>query len=688
MVRDKYELNNLENPGVSFMTGGFVIAKKDKVETGLITERLAKLGYKGVGMIIPTEVGEFSFRGGVLDLWLERYKKPVRIDLFGNKIESIFLFEPTNGTKIKKLDEVYIVPYRSTPSRAGKWPRETNKDGRNKYERLFLSEVQPGDLVVHIDHGIGRFVGVELLNTPHAKKHVIASDSEAILKIATGRTGRYIPRNDTQVANLVIQYAKGDRLNVPINQIERVSHYVGSPGHRPNLNYLGTGAWERTKQRVQKSIVSIARELLQLYAVRETIKRPSYPTQSDWQQSLAESFPFEETPDQIQAIAEINADFSEDSPMDRILVGDVGFGKTEVALRAAFKVVESGKQVAVLTPTTLLAEQHYHLFKDRLKDFPVRLEFLSRFTTKVGVTKTLEGLKNGEVDMVVGTHRLLSKDVVFKRLGMLVIDEEHRFGVKQKEELKRKRLEVDVLSISATPIPRTLHMTLAKLRNVSVLATPPSNRLSVETHVGPMDWDMIKKALLVELNRGGQAYFVHNRIISLTDVAYRLAELVPELRVGHAHGQMGEKELESVMGDFYEGKIDCLVCTTIIGSGIDMPNVNTIFLDDSQRFGLADMHQLRGRVGRSDRQAFAYLFFPKGYTPVGEVYERLNTIGDFSELGAGFKLASRDLEIRGAGSLLGKEQHGFMNVVGFELYLRLLNQAVEMLKGGKTLRKI
>ena len=308
MVRDKYELNNLENPGLSFMTGGFVIAKKDKVETGLITGRLAKLGYKGVGMTIPNDAGEFSFRGGVLDLWLERYKKPVRIDLFGNKIESIFLFEPTNGTKIKKLDEVYIVPYRSTPVKAGKWSTVTNKDGLNKYERLFLSEVQPGDLVVHIDHGIGRFVGVE------AKK---------------------IPGMG-EVSNLLIQYAKGDRLNVPINQIERVSRYVGSPGHRPSLNYLGTGAWERTKQRVQKSIVSIARELLQLYAVRETIKRPSYPIQSDWQQSLAERFPFEETPDQIQAIAEINADFSEDSPMDRILVGGGGFGKTEGAFPPPF----------------------------------------------------------------------------------------------------------------------------------------------------------------------------------------------------------------------------------------------------------------------------------------------------------------------------------------------------------------
>lgn len=671
MERNSEKLKQLDTPGVEVTTGGFVLEKKDTVEPSLLSKKLGNLGYSNIGQSIPNTAGEFSIRGGVVDIWLERYKRPVRIDLLGDKIEGIYLFEPSSGEKIKHLGEVYVVPFKATPVKEIKWPKSV-KRGANKYERLFLSEIQPGDYAVHIDHGIGRFLGVEDVHprgVPQVRPH-----------LGGEKVG--------EALNLVIEYAKGDRLFVPVNQIERVTKFIGNPGFRPPLNYLGTGAWERTKERIKKSVVNIARELLQIYAVRETVKRAPYLSDSPWQRQLSESFPYTETQDQINALADISTDFRGSTPMDRLLVGDVGFGKTEVALRAAFKVVESGFQVAVLTPTTLLAEQHYHVFKDRLLDFPVTIDYLSRFASKKEIKERLADLKSGKLDIVIGTQRLLSVDVEFKRLSLLIIDEEHRFGVVAKEELKKKRLEVDVLSISATPIPRTLHMTLAKIRDISTLSIPPEGRLSIETKLLPLDWEKIREALLLEKSRGGQSYFVHNRIGTLMSIAKRIADLTPKLKIVYAHGQMPGSELEKVMNGFYDGEADVLVCTTIIGSGLDMPNVNTIFIDNAHKFGLADLHQLRGRVGRAYSQAYAYLFVPQGYTSKGTVYERLMTISEESELGAGFKIASRDLEIRGAGNLLGREQHGFINIVGFELYLRLLNKAVEMLKEGKSLRRV
>lgn len=655
----KHDSENLINPGTNLVSGGFVLSRKDKIEISLISERLARLGYSSVGQGVPAQSGEFSFRGGVLDLWLERYKKPVRVDLFGETIEKIYLFEPSNSVKIKDLSEVYVVPFKSTPLKELKWGT-SSKDQPNKYERLFLSEVQPGDYVVHIDHGLGRFLGLQ---------------SKEVAGI--GRTD-----------NLVLEYAKGDRLFVPVNQIERVTRFIGSPGHRPSLNYLGTGAWEKTKERVKKSVVNIARELLQLYAVRETIQRQPYIVNTPWQRQLAESFPYHLTEDQIISYTDITEDLSTKNPMDRLLVGDVGFGKTEVALRTAFVAVESGKQVALLCPTTLLTEQHYHLFKERLKDFPIVVEYLSRFSPNSETKQKLADLKEGKIDVIIGTHRILSKDIEFKRLGLLVIDEEHKFGVRQKELLKNKRLEVDVLSLSATPIPRSLHMALSKLRDVSVIKTPPPGRLPITTIVTEHNWELVAKAFAKEIERGGQGYYVFNRIMPLSSIAYRIGDLVKRIRVGYAHGQMDEKELEMVMSQFYDHKIDVLVCTTIIGSGIDMPNANTIVVDNAQRFGLAELHQLRGRVGRAERDAYAYFFYPHGYTPVGSAFERLSTINEESGLGSGFNIASRDLEIRGAGNLLGTDQHGFINLVGFELYLRLLNQAIDSLQSGKKIRKI
>lgn len=664
-------MKNFESPGVEVTTGGFVLEKKDKVNPPLISEKLTDLGYLNIGQGIPNGSGEFSLRGGVVDLWLERYQRPVRIDLLGDKIEGIYLFEPSSGEKIKDLREVYVVPFKSTPVKEIKWPKSVKREA-NKYERLFLSEIRPGDYVVHIDHGIGRFLGVEDVHprgVPQVRPH-----------LGGEKVG--------EVLNLVIEYAKGDKLFVPVNQIERVTKYVGTHRHKPNLNYLGTGAWERTKERIKKSAVFIARELLQIYAVRETVKRAPYLSDSPWQRQLDESFPYLETDDQIRVLGEIRKDFKGTTPIDRLLVGDVGFGKTEVALRAAFKVVESGKQVAVLTPTTLLAEQHYHVFKDRLQDFPVTIDYLSRFASKKEIKERLTDLKSGKLDIVIGTQRLLSCDVEFKRLGLLIIDEEHRFGVRQKELLKKKRVEVDVLSLSATPIPRSMQMALSKLRDVSILNTPPQGRLPIKTSLSQFDWETTRKGITKELQRCGQAYFVHNHIATLPLLANRIKQLIPQARVAYAHGQMRGEELEAVMNDFYEGKTDCLVCTTIIGSGIDMPNVNTIFINNAHKFGLADLHQLRGRVGRADRQAYAYLFVPQGYPLKGAAYERLRVISEESELGAGFKIASRDLEIRGAGNLLGREQHGFINVVGFELYLRLLNEAVDRLKKGKSLKRI
>jgi transcription-repair coupling factor (superfamily II helicase) len=510
------------------------------------------------------------------------------------------------------------------------------------------TELAPGDYVVHVEHGIGRFAGVTRRSSESSEKEY-----------------------------LLLQYAAGDKLYVPTDQIDRLSRYIGASDRPPVLNRLGTQEWTRAKQQAKQAAEEFAQELLALYASREVMPGFAFSTDSVWQQELEASFPYIETPDQIKVQAEVKGDMEKAKPMDRLVCGDVGYGKTEVAIRAAFKTVMDGKQVAVLVPTTVLAQQHFATFKQRLDAFPLRIEVLSRFKTEKEQEKIIKGLADGSVDICIGTHRLLQKDVVFKNMGLLIIDEEQRFGVAHKEHLKKMRQEVDVLTLSATPIPRTLHMSLVGVRDMSTMETPPEQRLPIKTYVAEYNERLIREAILRELERNGQVFFVHNRVQGINYVADKLRELIPEARIATAHGQMPEGELEAVMADFAQGNSDVLVCTTIIESGLDMPNVNTLIVNRADKFGLTQLYQLRGRVGRGANLAYAYFLYEKGKRLTPGAEKRLKTIFEATELGAGFGIAMRDLEIRGAGTLLGQRQSGFISAVGFNLYCRLLADAVE-----------
>ena len=510
-----------------------------------------------------------------------------------------------------------------------------------------LGELAPGDYVVHIEHGIARFSGVTTLETDHTQKEY-----------------------------LVLRYAADDKLYVPTDQVHRVSRYVGSSDRPPVLSRLGTQEWARTKERTREAVASIARELLSLYAVREVASGFAFSPDTVWQAELEASFPYVETADQIAVQRQVKEDMTQAKPMDRLVCGDVGYGKTEIAVRAAFKAVMDDKQVAVLVPTTVLAQQHLATFSQRLSAFPLRIEVLSRFKTPREQQTILEDLARGRVDICIGTHRLLQKDVLFKDLGLLIIDEEQRFGVSHKEYLKQKRREVDVLTLSATPIPRTLHMSLVGIRDISTMETPPEDRLPIKTYVAQYDDSLIREAILRELERNGQVFFVHNRVETILPVADRLQSLVPEANLAIAHGQMPEGGLEAVMTDFAKGKIDILVSTTIIESGLDMPNVNTLIVNKADRFGLTQLYQLRGRIGRGANLAHAYFLYDRGKRLSHTAEKRLKTIFEATELGAGFNIALRDLEIRGAGTLLGTKQSGHISAVGFNLYCRLLAEAI------------
>jgi transcription-repair coupling factor (superfamily II helicase) len=529
------------------------------------------------------------------------------------------------------------------------------RSSRNRVEdmtREFTLEFAPEELVVHVDHGIARFAGMRLIESDGAHREY-----------------------------LELEYAEGDRLFVPVENLDRVQKYLGGEGE-PTLHRLGTGDWTRARGRARKVVQDVAEDLLKIYSMREARPGIAFAPDTAWQQELESSFPYEETPDQVTALAEIKADMESDRPMDRLLCGDVGFGKTELALRAAFKAAMSGKQVALLAPTTVLAQQHFHVFRERLSKFPVTVEMLSRFVDDETQTRTIEGLKAGQVDIVVGTHRLLQRDVRFKRLGLLIVDEEHRFGVMQKERLKKLRTQLDVLSLSATPIPRTLHMAVGGIRDMSVIQTPPEERQPIKTYVTADDDVLVREAITRELQRGGQVYYVHNRVRTIQKAADRIRELVPEARVAVGHGQMAEDQLAQVMVDFESATYDILVCTTIIESGLDIPNVNTIMVERADRFGLAQLYQLRGRVGRSGRRAYAYFLYDPRRSLTEQADKRLDVISGLHELGQGFKIALRDLEIRGAGNLLGTEQHGAIAAVGFEMYLQMLQSAVTKLRSG------
>lgn len=536
--------------------------------------------------------------------------------------------------------------------------KATKKRLQNRYalsnvERLKdYKKLKKGDYVVHVNHGIGQFAGIETLDVG-------------------GKHQDY----------LTILYRGDDKLFIPVSQLDRVQKYVSSESKPPKVSRLSSGEWEKTKRRVASKIEDIADELIELYAEREAKKGFSFSKDDSCQQEFEDAFPYTETDDQLRSAAEIKKDMEKARPMDRLLIGDVGYGKTEVALRAAFKAIRDGKQVALLAPTTVLAHQHYENILERFRDFPVEVGILSRFNTKKETNEVIEKLKTGEVDLVVGTHRLLSKDVDFANLGLLVIDEEQRFGVKHKERLKQLKSSIDVLTLTATPIPRTLNMSMLGVRDLSVIETAPLNRYPVQTYVLEQNYGVIIDGIRRELERGGQAFYLHNRVDDIEDVTQQLASLIPEAKIGYIHGQMTESQLERILVDFVAGEYNVLVTTTIIETGVDIPNVNTIFVENADRMGLSQLYQLRGRVGRSNCVAYAYFMYQpdKVLTEVSE--KRLAAIKDFTELGAGFKIAMRDLAIRGAGNLLGKQQHGFIDAVGYDLYTQMLMEAVAKKQG-------
>ncbi|MGE5614951.1 MAG: transcription-repair coupling factor [Bacillota bacterium] len=598
-------------------------------------------GTKGRG----ERLRDMLLTGGIEALFAEEVNEPVmpgQIVITRGSLHKGFEY-PTIGFVVVSDGEVFGQDRR----------KRAKVSGRYKGSPISaFSDLSVGDYVVHQSHGIGQYIGIEKLTVEGVKKDYFK-----------------------------IRYQDNAFLYIPTNQLDLIQRYIGSEGKQPKVNKLGGTEWLKTKSRVKESLKELAAELIKLYAQRQAAGGYAYSKDTIWQRQFEEQFPYEETEDQLKCVEEIKEDMESDKVMDRLLCGDVGYGKTEVAIRAIFKAVMDGRQVAYLVPTTILAQQHYNNFIERFKDFPVTIEVISRFRTKSEQKRILKDVKSGNVDVLIGTHRLLQKDVHFKDLGLLVIDEEHRFGVFHKERLKNLAPSVDVLTLTATPIPRTLHMSLTGIRDISVLEDPPEERYPVQTYVMEYNKDVIKDAIIRELGRRGQVFYLYNRVRSIDMKAFEIQEIVPEARVAVAHGQMDERRLEDVMFEFLSGKYDILVCTTIIESGLDMPNVNTLIVEDADKMGLAQLYQLRGRVGRSNRLAYAYITYRKDKV-VSEIAEkRLKAIKELTELGSGFKIAMRDMEIRGAGNLLGPEQHGHMESVGYDMYCRLLDEAVRELKG-------
>ncbi|GEN31281.1 transcription-repair coupling factor (superfamily II helicase) [Cerasibacillus quisquiliarum] len=555
------------------------------------------------------------------------------------------------------MHKLAIITERELFKNRVRMPRKKQKISNAERIKSY-QELKVGDYVVHVNHGVGRYYGIETMEV-------------------NGKHKDY----------LLIQYAGDDKLFVPIDQIDLVQKFVGSEGKQPKLYKLGGTEWTKVKQRVQSSVEDIADDLIKLYAERESRKGYAFSKDTDLHREFDLSFPYQETEDQLRCIEEIKRDMEKDRPMDRLLCGDVGYGKTEVAIRGAFKAVADGKQVAVLVPTTILAQQHYETFSERFQDYPVSIGLLSRFRTRKQQKETIEGLEKGTIDIVIGTHRLLSKDVIFRDLGLLIVDEEQRFGVKHKERIKQIKTNVDVLTLTATPIPRTLHMSMLGVRDLSVIETPPENRFPIQTYVLEYDPILVREAIEREMGRGGQIFFLYNRVENIERMARQISMLVPDARIAIAHGKMNESELENVIFAFLEGEYDVLVSTTIIETGVDIPNVNTLIVYNADHMGLSQLYQLRGRVGRSNRVAYAYFTYQKDKILTEEAEKRLQAIKEFTELGSGFKIAMRDLSIRGAGNLLGAQQHGFIDSVGFDMYSQMLKEAIDARKKGKQVQE-
>ncbi len=623
----------------------FRVRVGEKIAHDELLAKLAELNYREQKVV--EEPGDYALRGAVIDVYPLSYRAPLRIHFHLDQIESIRDYSILEGKNLTNFEELFLLPVTESFLKR----RARLKAHYEDYEPISeLGQIRPGDYVVHLDYGIGQFLGTKTLKISGQPQKCLA-----------------------------IQYANEEIIYLPFAQHELLERYIGGEGKKPRLTKLHSKEWVKIKEKTRLAVRGIAHDMVNLQAKRSFLPGFGYPEDSDLQREFEATFPYEETPDQRRATEEVKRDMESEKPMDRLLCGDVGYGKTEIAVRAAFKAVTAGKQVAFLVPTTLLAEQHYLTFKRRLKDMPVEVELLSRYRDNKHQKQAVAKAKEGKIDILIGTHRLLSKDVSFKELGLVIIDEEQRFGVRHKERLKFMRQTVDVLTLTATPIPRTLYMSLLGVRDMSLIETPPKQRLPIVTEVLEFDDLRIKMAFERELERKGQIYFVHNRVQSIEKIHEHLTKLLPRVSFGVAHGQMPVATLEKVMSDFTDGKIDCLISTNIIESGIDIPNVNTIFVNRADSFGLSDLYQLRGRVGRfhSARQAYAYFMVPRNWVLTQDAEKRLAAIERFSELGSGIKIAIEDLEIRGAGNVIGHEQSGFIYQVGFDLYCRMLKQAVE-----------
>jgi transcription-repair coupling factor (superfamily II helicase) len=757
------------------------ITSKHGVKLDNLIEQLVEFGYKRFDIV--GERGEFSVKGGIIDIFPLNYDHPVRIEMFGDDIESIRSFDAYSQRSISKIEQFSILPAKElyevpvfnhlsddtliifdevmeitraadrhveeqaaiiTDLKYIKY-EEIKKLIDNKKQVELSSFLKPGEesffsaspnylgkiseipkeaiiiskhakrLKEELDGEIiegalrGGFVFDDIVllsdrelfgeETLFRKRKVVATEGVANELLADLKVGDSVVHENYGVAlyrgmetlkidsisqeYLVLEFAKGDKVYVPPSMTGLIEKYSSGGDYHPKLSRLGTKQWIRTKGRVKKQLRDMTQELLKLYAARQKLPGYAFPKDDIWQREMEATFPFEETRDQSKAICDALKDMEDGRPMDRLICGDVGYGKTEVAIRAAAKAVAAGKQVAILVPTTILADQHYNNFKDRFRSSPFVINMLSRFRSKKEQKEIVKALEQGGVDIVIGTHRLFSKDVKFKDLGLLILDEEQRFGVAHKEKLKKIKQNVDVLTLSATPIPRTLYMSLSGARDMSTINTPPVDRSPIRTYVLPWSETVIKEAILREMDRGGQVYFVHNFVETIEAVASKIKKLIPEVKLGIGHGQMSEKELEKTMVDFLERKFNVLVCTSIIESGLDITNVNTILIDNANRFGLSQLYQIRGRVGRSAARAYAYLFYHKEKIMSDQALERLQAIQEFTALGSGYKLAMRDLEIRGAGNLLGAEQSGHIMEVGFDLYCELLEEAVREVKGIK-----
>jgi len=610
-----------------------------KVNIDQVLQTLVAFGYTRATKVFRE--GEFALRGGVLDIYPANFEVPLRLDLDDDTVLAIHGFDPISAENIDEHSIVLVLPFKTSSKSVFSSDVPLNN----------FVDIQQGDYVVHNHHGIGRFIGIKEFDV-----------------------------NTSNKEHLIIEYKDGDKLFVPKHDIHLVQKYVSFTKRPARLHKLGSKEWLATRRAVEKKLRLLAAELLRTQALRAQLAGFSFSKDNEWQKEFENTFPYKETPDQAKSTMETKSDMESARPMDRLICGDVGYGKTEVAMRAAFKAVMDHKQVAILVPTTILAEQHYYNFSKRLEGFPVKVGMLSRFRTKLEQKMIVKETSEGKVDIVIGTHRLLSKDVAFKDLGLVIIDEEQRFGVKSKEKLKHFRLLADVMTLTATPIPRTLYMALSGARDMSVISTPPTNRLAVKTQIIGYDEEIIQEAIKRELARHGQVFFLHNRVDNIDTIANNIKKLAPQARVAVGHGQMSGRLLEEIMLKFLKHEIDILVCTTIIESGIDVPMANTLIVNRADKFGLADLHQLRGRVGRLDIQAYAYFIVQKRELQSEISRQRLRALEKHSDLGAGFHIAFEDLQIRGAGNLLGAQQHGFITSIGFDLYCRLLKESIEHLK--------